>query len=765
MLLSIIKVLLINNKYMNILKKILASLIILTLSGQMSTWIFADEYIDWELNYTKDYIISDIKWWAQVIARIDTIVEKLNPAQTQALKIKLAAVKEKIEATIYVDAGEAVVDTAQDAGEVSWDDYSTYELSKEEKILLIVEYIELKIEAKESSIRQEKNLIEFSQTLSEEENKKVNAELVKIQKNILTHGTTYLENIIGEFEEYTNYQEKGNFKAHVDIDHEMVGKIKAELELSDYEINNSNFDAQMKTKMKALIDAAPRWEEALKLEISWMLDFILKDQNYYLLLKELNIVDDWAVEEIEEFIQVMQDIAATNKYIHFEDKATAQAMEVLRSFSPQNILTQGNEIVSKPLFKAYKKEWERYFLIPTKYACDTAKELTQKFDPFNGSECTQGQYEDLLDDLSNSKVEFYIELGNNTTIGFDAKMVDDDIEVFNWSVVFSDDYIEELHFAFTPNQEEYPNEWVALNYERNKLIDAYFYVDSWEVDMKLTSVLNRNNNFTDINLTIKAEDFNWELILDNKKITWSYSGSGYQDQLTWSISWRMDNVWKLAELKINSYIENTGTYSPYENTSRFEYSKGQMLFVNNWVSEWTKADFTIWASWSPTNKELVAWNLALDIKSKDSSYDYDSYETIYSWDYKKVFETDITLKNKWINWKTTAIKDWEVILTIDHSGQFAKNYFSVHNQFETSVYEALMWDEWNVEWNLNLTLDQRNNKNNGNVFLDILLNTQKVLEIEIDNQSTKTYKDINIIAPTNTIELEEVIDTPDLYNY
>jgi len=106
-------------------------------------------------------------------------------------------------------------------------------------------------------------------------------------------------------------------------------------------------------------------------------------------------------------------------------------MEIIKNFSPKNILVEGNQIVSKPLFRAYKKQGERYYLIPTKYACDTAKQLARKFDPFNGKDCTQGQYEDMIEDIADSKVEIYIELGKNTTIGFDANNIDDSMEEFN----------------------------------------------------------------------------------------------------------------------------------------------------------------------------------------------------------------------------------------------------------------------------------------------------------------------------------------------
>ena len=540
----------------------------------------------------------------------------------------------------------------------------------------------------------------------------------------------------------------------------MVWEIKAELALSDYEVNSSNFDAQLKSKMSALIEAAPRWEEALKLEISGFIDFISKDQNYYLLLQELNIVDEWWIEEIEEFIQTMSDIAATNKYIHFEDDASQEAMEILKTFSPQSILAEGNEIVSQPLFKAYKKVWEKYYLIPTKYACDTAKELAEKFDPFNGSDCTQGQYDSMLEDLADTKMEFYIELWANTTIGFEADEIEDDIEEFNWSISFSSNYIEELNILIKPDQNQYPDEWGEISYKRNSYLNASFYNERSESDIKLLSTLDSNNRFTSIDADITSDGFVWNLDLANKKISWKYSLESWNDTWNWNISGKMDNTNQLSELDITSNISNTGEYSPFENTSRFEYNKWQMKVVNNFASEWYKSNFNISASWNPTKNEIVAWNLGLDVYTKDSSYDYDTYTTIYSGDFKKVFDTQMTLNNKAIEWKTTVISDWTVLLSVDHSWNYEKDYFKLHNNFTTELYSFLLWTDSKTTGNINIELDQRNNKNNWNLYIDINLNASQVLELEIDNKSKKEFKDINIVAPTNTVELEEVIELP-----
>ncbi len=725
---------------MNILKKMLATIAILWLFGQMTINSFADTNVNWELNYAQEDVLKNIKWWEKLIKKIDAFVSKINSDQAKKLQARLDKIKNKF---------------SNQAVQVWW---------KEEKILYIIKYIELKIEDKQKSVSQAELLSEYSQTLSDNENKKINTELVKIQKNILKNGTYYLEQIIGEFEKYSNYQEKGNFKAHIDIDHEMVGKIKAELKLEDYEINNSNFDAQLKTKVSAMIDAAPKWDDAVKLEIAWFIDFISKDQNYYLLLKELKIANQEWIEEFKLFIEKIKEIAATNKYIHFKDKNGAKAMEILRSFSPKNILVEWNQIVSKPLFKAYKKEGGKYYLIPTKYACDTAKDLARKFDPFNGKDCTQGQYEDMIQDIADSKVEMYIELGQNTTLWFDASSIDKSMEEFNGSVIFSNNYIEAVDLTIKPNQKENPNEWAELNYKRNASLNAYLYADSWEIDIKLSSTLDRSNNFKFIDFDMKAEEFTWNLDLSNKKISGKYSVNDKTEKWDWNISGRMDNINRLSELKVTSDFVSTSKYYPYQNTSRFEYNKWQIAFANDFSSQWTKANFDISASRNPSKQELIAWRMSLDILTKESSYDYDTYKTTYSWDFKKAFECEIVLNNKGIKWETIARKNGKILMKIDHSGKYEKNYLKLDNKFTSEAYQYLFWKEWTTSGNMNIEIDQRSNKNNWNLFIDINIDTKKILELEIDNKSKKVYKNIEIKAPTNTVELDTIISTPE-YKY
>ncbi|MDQ7023633.1 MAG: hypothetical protein Q9M97_09150 [Candidatus Gracilibacteria bacterium] len=427
------------------MKKIIALAIIVGMFGQVSINGFASSNYELENNgmelqyYKKD--ILEIKGGEKLISKIETFISKIDDNKAKILEGKINKIFDKLAPK---------KDLSQ----------------KEEYIILILNYLELKLEERKLlKIEADKKNV-FKNTLSNSDTKKVNDELVKIQNNLLNRGVDSFEQILGELETYTNYEERGNFEAKVNFDGGEIGTSKFELKLKDYIAKSSGFDAQFKSKIEAIIEASPKGQEEVKIKINAFIDYILKDQNYYVLLKDLKITDEKGIEQIKDFIEKAKEIASKNKYIHFEDENATKYLNGLKNLNPSNILKQGKIIASKPLFTAYKKEGNKYYLIPSKYGCDTAKILSNTFDPFNGNTCTDSQYQDLLEDISDSKVEFYIDFSvNNTVIGFEADGVDN-MEEFTGDVSFSDKYIEEINFIIKPNQEKYPLEGFSLNYKK-----------------------------------------------------------------------------------------------------------------------------------------------------------------------------------------------------------------------------------------------------------------------------------------------------------
>ena len=736
------------------LKKILALAIILWMFGQVSINSFAD--YNYELSYVKEDILilkkelQNIKWWEKIISKIDAFVEKIDDNKAKTLEAKIKIIKDKLT-------------------------YRNDIISeKEEKILLIINYINNKLKLRKLLKAEQVKKDAFKNTLSESDIKKVNTELVKIQNNLLNTWVSYYENLLWELEKYTNFEEKGNFNASVKVDMWEKYKWDFSLKLKDYVSKNSGFDTQFKTRIEAVLNATENWKE-IKAEISALVDYIMKDQNYYVLLKDLKIVNDNDVLKMESYVSKIKEIAAKNKYIHFEDKNAANLVNILKQLNPSNILNQGKTIASKPLFTAYKKVWTKYYLVPSKYGCDTAKTLAKKFDPFNWSNCTESQYQNLLSDIADTKAEFYIDFsGRNTIIWFEADSIDNDVEKFNGFISFSDKYIEEVKAIIVPKQEKYKWEWAELHFVRAKKLDAKVLVKDLQIDFNLKSTLDGANRFKTIDFKFnKEDDFSSELTLKNRKITGNYNAELYNSKIVWTITWKTDTSNKISTFKLDNKHTISSGYNPGEVNTTLEYSYWKYSFKNIATFEWNKSDILISAT--VKNKKLTAWEINIDVQSKEWKFDYDSYKMIYSWDFKKLVDWKIELKNKNITWKTSVFKDNKEYLVITNKGRLEEDKLELNNKIEFA--ESLMkyiapinWDikekvELNPEANFNIKTDATSNKNNANIYFDYKESSKKIIEVELDNKSRKTYKKVKIMAPmpNDTIEADEVFSNTKMY--
>ena len=670
--------------YMKIIKKIISLIVLIAFFASNSNIINAIE----NNNNTKKLIIAkyelkSLKNWKKYVSQIDKLVEKYKND-----KEKLTKLKSKIAVAKYK------INKKNDL--------------KSKKVLVIINYLEIKIalallemESDLDNIVEEKIKELETASISSEEQKNVQDKMVKLQLNLLEKWTASIQNLIDDFEKLSNYEEKGNFKMNLNIDQEQIGKIKASLNLEDYITKNSNFDSQITWKINTLIDTNLKWEEELKLEMSSLLDFISKDGNMYMILEELKITDEKINGEIKSFLETIKEIAKQNKYIKFKDENYIQAISLLRSLTPENILSDWKVILSEPMFKAYKKDWEKYLLVPTRHACNTMKDLANTFDPFNPKNCSDSQYKKLLEDLANSKWEFYIEVWENTKLWYDLKN-SNQIENLEWYIIFSDTNIEEVFGKIEPNKEKYLWEWAELDYERNSHLNIKYYADKWKIDVKMKSKLDEKNNFSFIDYSWKLEDFNSDLKLENKIITgkfehktksydWKSEKYIYSSKLEWKIN---GNTYTNNEIK-NINLDITGTDLKNKEkyfTGNYKYKSGKFSIENYYLYEWNKLDFVISWNWNSNEKIIDELNLLISSKKKKRTYNYETYKYNNSWDFEEVVSSNIKLEDKVITWNTKLYEDWVEIIKINHLGRLEKDYFELDNKFNiTNFYKKHYW--------------------------------------------------------------------------
>lgn len=356
------------------------------------------------------------------------------------------------------------------------------------------------------------------------------------------------------------------------------------------------------------------------------------------------------------------------------------------------------------MFEAYKKEWEKYYLKPTKYTCDKTKEFLNKFDPFNWKSCSDWQYKDMLKSLS-EVWSIYITFWDQTTLGFEW-IKSNEIDFFGWNIAFSSVWIEKIYFSIIPNQVKYPLEWLKIEYNKNSNLDFNLYADKWNVNFNFESKLNNDNSFTYIDFIWKSissyEEFNFSFLLKNNDISWDFKIISkiydYNTKITqldkaisWTINWKTNSLDKLDNIEIN-YI----------------------------------------------------------------------WDSIKDW---KFLEWDFSYLNKNFNWKIIFYKNQKELFNINLIWKYDEKYFELNNKFSISeewLIEIFYWNEnWifkKINWNINILIDQRNNNKNIYMYIDLLLDNIKTLEFNIDNKSTIEYKDVKILIPSdsNIIDLKDI---------
>ena len=609
--------------------------------------------------------------------------------------------------------------------------------------------------------------------LQSSEERKVNNKLVEIQLNLFENSTNILKNVINNFEKLSNYEEKGNFNMAIGFNEENTWKINSIFNFNDYTIKSSNFDTQVKWHIKALINATPKWEEAIKMEFESFLDFISKDWNIYVLLNKLNITSKENIEKFEknfdEILSKLENLAKKNKYIKFEDKDSEKALNILKSLTPNKIISDWKKLLSKPLFKPYKKEWKnKYYLIPTKYACDEIKKLANRFDPFNWKKCSESQYNDLLEEIKDIG-SLYIEIKwNNTILGFEW-IKTNNMDYFNWYVNFTNKYIKEIFLNVIPNQNEYPNEWLTFDYKKSDKLNFNMYASEWEININLISNLNKNNKFTHIDYTGNIKwynsNFTSRLNLKNKKISgeFNYESNNYKYdydtwewkyvlwyKLSWNINWNTKSDNSISNLKIDYSWDDLETNTNTLN-GNIDYNFPKFSFINNFNLENIVSELNLTWEIDNINKNLKTFDFDISIKEKTENNS------------NEILNLNISLINKIISWELIIKENWENLLIIETNWEYEKKFLELNNSFKTAwnlkkTIENISWNNWieNIFWNFNIKTDLRNNKDNYNIYFDLNFDKNKIIELNIDNKSTIEYKKVDIKKPTNIINFEEI---------
>ncbi|PIE85520.1 hypothetical protein CSA08_01545 [Candidatus Gracilibacteria bacterium] len=598
--------------------------------------------------------------------------------------------------------------------------------------------------------------------IEDKDKKYIEDKIVNLQLNLFEKGVGVLEKLSKEFENLTNYEEKGDFEINLDINQEQLGVVKSNLKLNNYIAKNSLLDSQLKSLVEASIKSSIKGEDEIDINLSGLIDYISKDGNLYLLLSKLDIKDKKVNDDLKILISKIKEIANKNKYIKYSNDETQEAMIFLKSLNPSMIINNTRNSLSEPLITAYKKEGNRYYLKPTKYACDKIKSIPNMIYGLNGGKCSDGEYNEFLTELDEAGI-FYAEIlkNNKIKIGFVGnKMLG--INTNEGYIIFDNEKVLEVNYKFDAGMFGS----MLLDYKHNNHLN--FNINSDNTKLNYESTLNKKNECTEMSFSFKEKGYPFisdvKLSLENKKINgkfefkflkhnWETGEKMEKNKIIGTIDGKTNYDNKIEKLNINySGVEDSkeflnGKINISGSTFNFENKTDSEEFKSN-----TLLNFKLDKNKLPTNGKLL-----ISIKEKEETYN----------NFNEILFVNLKVIDGKINGKTKVFEGKEIIFDATHKGELAYKKFRLDNNIKFGKYlsQTLNYSKQpnnnQLEVNYNISIDQTYNKNNLDLFMNMLMGEKEAFKMKIKNTGKREFKKTEIKAPKNTIDYKEVFDTYD----
>lgn len=527
------------------------------------------------------------------------------------------------------------------------------------------------------------------------EKTKVEQEVIKLQWNLFDTSKNYLEKLTSDFKKLSNYQENWNSKIEFNFDDEFFGNLMADLSINDYSVKNSSIDSSSNWNFKLKTKYNPTYGSWFELDLSTFASLISKDGEIYALLKDFDykVNDENAWLILEKLKETFKD----NKYIKFpNDENTTQMVNLIKSFDLNSSVSNLEKLSKSPLFTTYKKSWDKYLLVPTKNFCDNYFEIKNKISSFNKwynpTDCSELVYKTFVKEFLKTW-ELYLILWDENTLWFYSKK---DNDIFDFSMNYNDKNITKIDLNIIPDQKIYKNEWLNFKYKLNDYLKLNFFMKKWKEFIRFESILDQNNKFKEFNSELKIDTFSWKIGLKDNKINWFYIIK--ENSYNWETD--KDVLKNVFWIKITWNTKN-------------DNSLNDLTILIAWVNIKDKKVLLKW------KMNYNWWNFSFNYNLND---EYSEFKINWNWSIDKNYlKLNSTYQNSY------------------------KSYDYTKDEDVNSVYS----------WNFNITIDQKDDKNNIDFYFNMINLEKNILKLSIKNDAKRVYKDdIKIEAPTDYKDLE-----------
>lgn len=574
------------------------------------------------------------------------------------------------------------------------------------------------------SLETTKSSAVLSPTITDFEKEKAKEKILELQKNLVEKWELMISTVVSEVEKSYNSKQTWDMTMNLDLNLEDLLNVSSKLELNNYTANTNWFDSQITGNLIAFFELvnADTTQENIKLNIESWMDVISKEWAIYFLFESMNIKEKMNLWEFETYLNKLSELAKSNQYIKVWNATSPE----LKMFNYKTFISDIKTSMTEPMLEAYQKEWDNYYLRPTKYACDSFKSFANKFDPFYWTSCSSSQYNSLLEDFSELWVLYMSLDDDKTTIGFEW-ITDYYISENKWFITFTNEKIIEYYYSIKPNQTNNPGEYFEISYANGKI--------TWWMAVKWYSYDYESDDYLDNTYTF---DLDWNVGVNNTLQNFIVNYSWVDEKGKQLTSWKFNLSWNNF-----SFVHNTNSYT-------------NQIDVNiNWTLD--------------NEKILNDMNFSMTINERKYTYDYTNWTYNYDSTYTKVFDSKITINNKTINWVSNFYSDWNVAVKVSNTWNYTKNSIQLNNKIELSEEFSNLIFYWSdqthkINWNFNINIDTWNSKNDVYMLFDVLDNNINIIKYELKNTwTTSNWSSSTIWEPSNSIDYTEAFGIEDYY--
>ena len=557
------------------MKKILSSLLIFGVLISSSVSVFAQS------NYS------------EYLPRIQSAIENMSPAE-------ISVFQQKIATTIRENDSEEIKDFLRSILLLTAQDETEWEMES--------------IDEQESIIEESKEILEAQSytELSNLQQRAVSYEITKLQNNLEDETLAILSQMITSWNSLTNYAEKWNMIAEMNMNIEDLGSAKAGVNISEYIAQNQGLDSSFSADISGYFNANSKYVDEVEFSGETELEFIQKWQNAYLLMDNTSFSSSDEDIEIEftPMIENITQLARDNTYIAFDDGNSFNLQDILTYFTQDNIESEINMLFSENLMEAYTMNENGYLLRPTKHFCDTGKRLTNVFDPFNGKHCSEKQYQNMLKDFMSSGTQITLMTDNETTLNIADVNAYETVDI---NLIWKNASFNEMTMSLKDNYDD--TEYMSAHYIANDMLKIHVPEQPYDPEFMLDIDFSRIGSIDSIDLRSSYED---EVVFigkyDNGSLTTSLEIDTPDMQASCSFAWSAyANYLKISGgCDIASYLIDTDSKSLRIDSS----------LLYNWAG--SKNDFN-WSFKAISDENNY---LNFDITSKAERLTSNTYEII-----------------------------------------------------------------------------------------------------------------------------------------